>query len=71
MASEITRLKGKIGEWLGMTTGDREVEAHGKLEKGGQKPSKAQVRNETTKVKESHHDYGERVPPQEVPHADR
>jgi len=71
MSGEMTRLVGKIRERLGIDTGDRKVEAQGKLEQRGTKPSETEVLRETTKVKESHHDYGEDVPPQEVPHADR
>ena len=72
MGSDITRLKGKISQWLGVATGDREVEANGRAaQRNGDKPTRAEVRRETKRVKESHHDYGQRVPPQRVPHTDR
>ncbi len=72
MTSDAKRLKGKIKEWVGDATGDRTEEARGAVEKRtGREPDEAELADETERVKESHHDYGERTPAQRVPHADR
>jgi len=68
----MSRLKGKINKWLGVTTGDRKQEAIGTVQQQeGRNPSEREVDKAVKEVKEEHHDYGERVPPQEVPHTDR
>ena len=72
MSTDATRLKGRISKWLGLATGDRKAEASGNVqERDGHKPSRSEVRAETKRVKAEHHDYGDRVPPQQVPHTDR
>lgn len=65
-------LKGKINKLMGVATGDREQEARGQFqEKTGDNPSPTELQREKTAVKAQHHDFGERIPPQEVPHVDR
>jgi uncharacterized protein YjbJ (UPF0337 family) len=72
MSPEISRLKGRINRWLGVATGDRKQEAIGsEQERTGRKPDTEQVDRAVKQVKAGHHDYGERIPPQRVHHADR
>ncbi len=60
MARNLTRLKGKVLRNLSIATGDREGEARGKVEETtGHEPDAQEVDEETKKVKDSHHDYGE------------
>ena len=60
MTSKLTRLKGKVLRNVSIATGDREGEARGQVEeKTGHEPDRDEVREETKKVKASHHDYGE------------
>ena len=72
MSKDIKKLKGKINQWVGVTTGDRGQEAKGVVERTtGREPTSDELAEAERDVKESHHDYGERVPPQEVPHHER
>lgn len=72
MSHDAKRLKGKINQWLGLTTGDRDQEAKGAVqEEAGHDPSRAEQRAAKRAVKTAHHDFGERIPPQDVPHTDR
>ncbi len=72
MSPDLERAKGKINRVVGEVTGDRKQEAIGTVqEREGHDPDTAEVNDATKKVKQDHHDYGDRTPPQEVPHSDR
>ncbi len=72
MSSDLKRVKGKINQVVGEATGDREQEAIGTVqEHEGHDPDTAEVNDAIKKVKQDHHDYGDRTPPPEVPPTDR
>ena len=66
-------LKSKLNKWIGVATGDRKQEAVGTVqERMGREPkSDGEVDRAVKDVKAGHHDYGQRVPAQEVAHVDR
>jgi uncharacterized protein YjbJ (UPF0337 family) len=72
MSNDNKKLKGKINELVGVATGDREQEARGVVQQStGREPSPKEKDKAKRIVKAKHHDYGDRVPPQAVPHHER
>ncbi|MDP1795583.1 MAG: hypothetical protein Q8K63_15710 [Acidimicrobiales bacterium] len=73
MSKDIEKLKGKINQLVGEATGDRGQETQGAVQraKGREPKSEAEFEEAKKAVKASHHDYGERIPPQDVPHHER
>jgi uncharacterized protein YjbJ (UPF0337 family) len=72
MSPQMKQLKGTLTRWLGVTTGDRKTEANGAVQElTGHKPTDREQAAATAAIKESHGDFGTRVPPQRVPHEER
>ncbi len=66
------QLKGKIKEAIAVATGDRDQEAEGYVERRtGREPTDREQERAKRIVKAKHHDYGDRTPPQRVPHHER
>ena len=62
MTGSLKRIWGKVLKNVSVATGDREGEARGKFEeRTGEEPDPKEEREETVRVKASHHDYGERT----------
>jgi uncharacterized protein YjbJ (UPF0337 family) len=49
--------KGKVKEVAGWVTGDRQVEAEGRVEQQQQEPTEEATERETERVRERHGDY--------------